>query len=245
MPNPAPSSQRIVVKLSGAAFKAPNGVFAVPFATRILKQLQTIVARGYEVIVIIGGGNIFRPRTLFPFPLPNYTNLNYAGMLATVLNAFFLQELATAELQFILPLLSLLKLDQQLVNTYNLTRAEALLSKHRILLICGGTGVPFFTTDTAAAVVAKQLNATCILLGKQGVDGVYNKDPHQFASAKMYTHLTFQQLIVEKLQVFDLTAASFHLDHKIEMRVFNIAKPNALINVLEKKGRFTTVNNHD
>ncbi len=241
----AVNPKRIVLKLSGEAFKAPDGIFSAPFAANLIRQFQTVVQHGYEVIIVLGGGNICRSQTLLPFKLKNYTNLDYAGMLATVINTLALKALAWENYGLKMPALSMVKIDEQVIGYYNPKLAETLLNQHKLLIVCGGIGVPCFTTDTAASVLANQLQAKQILLGKKDVDGVFDKDPLKFSNAKMYKHITFQTLILKRLQIFDLTAASFNIDKEIELLVFNLSKADAIVNVLQRKGNFTVINNHE
>lgn len=245
MKKPVVKRKRLVLKLSGEAFKADDGIFSAPFAANLIKQFQTVILHGYELIIVLGGGNICRSQTLLPFKLKNYTNLDYAGMLATVINTLALKELAAQKYALKIPALSMVKIDEQVIGYYNPKLAETLLKKHKILIVCGGIGVPCFTTDTAASVLANQLQARQILLGKKDVDGVFDKDPIKFANAKMYKHITFQNLILQRLEIFDLTAASFNINKEVELLVFNLSKSDAIVNVLNRKGNFTLINNHE
>lgn len=235
-------NKRIILKLSGEAFKQQDQLFSADFATNLINQLKIVIAKGYEVIIVLGGGNICRSRQFLPFKSDNYVSLDYAGMLATVINTIALKEVFRKQ-NLKVPALSMVNIDVQIIDYFNVKLANKLLKTHKILIVGGGIGVPSFTTDTAASVLADQLHASQILLGKKDVDGVFDKDPQQFKNAKRYQHISYQNLIAQKLQVFDLTAASFNLDKAVELLVFNISQPNAICNVLDQKGKFTVINN--
>ncbi len=235
-------NKRIILKLSGEAFKQNDQLFAADFAQSLIRQLKTVINNGYEIIIVLGGGNICRSRLFLPFKSENYVSLDYAGMLATVINTIALKEVFRHE-NLKVPVLSMINLDVQIIDYFNVKLANKLLQKHKILIVGGGIGVPSFTTDTAASVLADQLHASQILLGKKNVDGVFDKDPQQFKNAKRYQHITYQNLIAQKLKVFDLTAASFNLDKSVELLVFNLSQPNAICDVLNRKGKFTVISN--
>ena len=235
---------RIVLKFSGEVFKRENQLFYMPFANGLITQLQELVRQNKQIIIILGGGNICRGKDFRIFPSKSLANLNYAGMLATVINALFFREMCRKS-GLKVGVLSLLQVDQQIVTSYTDARAQQLLRKHQVLIVCGGTGMPYFTTDTAASLLAHRLQASLILMGKKNVSGVYDQDPQIAKHAKRYRQLTYQTLIQKKLTVFDLTAATFNLDKTVTTLVFDLSQPNAILKVLTGQGDYTIISNHE
>ncbi len=204
--------KRIMLKLSGEALAGESG-FGIDFAVaqRIAEEIKELVDMGIEIGAVVGGGNIWRGRSGKGM---DRTTADYMGMLATCINALALQD----------------SLEGIGVNTRVQTepfirrRAMRHLEKGRVVIFAAGTGNPYFSTDTTAALRAAEIEADAILLAKK-VDGVYDKDPNKYTDAKKYDNLTYIQVLDQGLQVMDSTATSLCMDNSIPIVVFGLDKP--------------------
>ena len=219
-----PKYKRVLLKLSGETFlgKRQHGIdpeFTQWLAREIIKAQKS----GTQISVVVGGGNIFRGTTAAEHGLERTVG-DYIGMLATIMNALALQAALEKESQ---PtrVLSAIEI-KDVAEPYIRRRAIRHLEKGRVVIFAGGTGNPYFTTDTAAALRALETNSAIILKATK-VDGVYDRDPTKFKDAKKFDHLTFKQAITEKqIGVLDNSALSLCMDHKIPILVFNLNKEN-------------------
>lgn len=229
--------KRVLLKLSGEVFKGKSesgidgGVLMA--LARDTAQLQK---KGVEVGIVIGGGNIWRYRDFSHLKLPRVTS-DTIGMLATVMNALAF-EAALKNLNAKVVAMSSLPCEKAL-ETYVPKRAEHHLKKGEIVIFAGGTGSPFFTTDSAAALRALEMQCD-ILLKATKVDYVYDKDPLKFKDAKAYKSLTYQQIIEKNLGIMDLTCASLCKQGNIPMLVFNL-HTKASIEKAAKGGKIGTL----
>lgn len=215
----SPAYKRILLKLSGEALMGEQDYGIEPrVIARIATDLGELNRRGVEVAVVIGGGNIFRGAGLAQAGMDRVT-ADQMGMLATVINALALQD-ALERRGFHCRVMSALKINQ-VCEDYIRRRAMRHLEKGRVVVFAAGTGNPFFTTDSAASLRASEINANLMLKATK-VDGVYDADPFKHASAKRYEHLTYDEVLMRKLDVMDATAIVMCRDNNIPLRIFNI-----------------------
>lgn len=212
--------KRIVLKLSGEALAGGKG-FGIDAETvqQIALQIKSAYETGVEIAIIVGGGNIWRGKTASDMGMER-SSADYMGMLATVMNALALQNALEAcgiqtRTQTSIHM-------NQIAEPYIRRRAIRHLEKGRIVIFGGGTGNPYFSTDTTAALRAAEINADAILMAKNGVDGVYSADPDLDPTATKYDVITYQELIEKGLKVIDTTAASLCMDNGIEALVFDM-----------------------
>jgi len=217
---------RIMLKISGEALAGDKG-FGIHHSTlqKIAKRIQEVAEKKIQIAIVIGGGNIWRYRDTKESGIER-TSSDAMGMLATVMNSVALQS-ALESLGCYTRVLSSVDIPQ-LAEPYIRRRAVRHLEKNRIVICAGGTGNPFFTTDSAAALRALELNCD-ILLKATNVNGVYDKDPRKSRSAKLYEELTYQQAIEQHLNVMDQAAFSLCADQNLPIRVFNFAKEGNLL----------------
>lgn len=219
-----PVYRRILLKLSGEALAGGKGT-GIDFSTalRICKAIKECTDLGVEIGLVVGGGNFWRGRSSGEM---DRTRADHIGMLATVMNSL---ALADALEQVDIPVRVQTAINMsQIAEPYIRGRAVRHLEKGRVVIFGCGTGNPFFTTDTAAALRAAEIDAD-IIFKATNVDGVYDKDPKQFPDAVKYDTLTYSEVLANQLQVMDSTAASMCRDNRIPILVFNLEDP---INIL-------------
>jgi uridylate kinase len=216
----APAFSRVLLKLSGEALMGRLEYGADPDRiAAIAEQVCRVQQRGVEIAVVVGGGNIYRGLAGAAAGMDRATG-DYMGMLATVLNALALQD-ALEKLGAHTRVQSAIEISE-VAEPYIRRRAMRHLEKNRIVIFAGGTGNPFFTTDTAAALRALEIHAEAILMAKNGVEGVYTADPRLEADAKFIANLTHREAIERGLTVMDSTALALCMDNKIPIHVFNL-----------------------
>src|SRR5487761_1938443 len=234
-----PAYQRILVKLSGEALMGDDA-YGINRATidRIVAEVASVIQIGVQVGVVIGGGNIFRGVALGAEGIDRAT-ADYMGMLATVMNALALQD-AMRRVGVVSRVQSALNLEQ-VAEPYIRGKALRYLEEGKVVIFAAGTGNPFFTTDTAAALRGVEMSAEVVLKGTK-VDGIYTADPHKDPHARRYQRLTFEEAIVNNLKVMDATALTLCRDQDLPICVFSILKPGALKRVVmgEAEGTFVT-----
>jgi uridylate kinase len=215
-----PAFARILLKLSGEALRGdlPYGADRERIAA-IARQVKTVADRGVEIAIVVGGGNIYRGLKGAAEGMDRATG-DYMGMLATVLNALALQD-ALERAGAVTRVQSAITISE-VAEPYIRRRAMRHLEKDRIVIFAAGTGNPFFTTDTAAALRALEIHAEAILMGKHGVEGVYSADPRLDSGASFIPELTHREAIEQRLQVMDSTALSLCMDNGLPLYVFNI-----------------------
>ena len=224
-----PVYKRILLKLSGEALMGddPYGVNRETI-DRIVSEVKEVHDLDVEVGVVIGGGNIFRGVAPAAAGMDRAT-ADYMGMLATVMNALALQD-AMRRVKLRSRVLSALTI-QQVAEPYIRGRAMRYLEEKRVVIFAAGTGNPFFTTDTAAALRGMEMNVDVVLKATK-VDGVYSDDPKTHPDAMRFQKISFDEAIVKKLQVMDATALTLCRDQKLPICVFSIVKPGALKRVV-------------
>jgi len=218
--------KRVLLKLSGEAFKgkADYGI-DTPTLARIAKQIRQAMEMGTGVAIIVGGGNIWRGAKAEQEGMDRVT-ADYAGMLATVINALALQDALERE-GVTTRTLSAIGV-QQVAEPYIRRRAIRHLEKGRAIIFAGGTGNPYMTTDTAAALRAIEIEAEVLLMAKNNVDGIYSADPLKNRNAKKFDKLTHLEALNMHLEVMDVTALSLCLENKLPIIVFDLQAPRSL-----------------
>lgn len=236
---PTAKYKRILLKLSGEALMGQDAFGVNPeIVTKIVKEIKIVKDLDIEIAVVIGGGNIFRGVALGAAGMDRAT-ADYMGMLATVMNALALQDAMKHE-GVISRVQSAINIEQ-VVEPYIRGKAIKYLEDKRIVIFAAGTGNPFFTTDTAAALRAMEINAE-IMIKATKVDGIYSEDPVKNKQAKKYKNITFDDAIQKNLKVMDATAFTLCRDQKLPIGVIDIFKENALKNVLMGIEEGTLVN---
>jgi uridylate kinase len=224
-----PAYKRILLKLSGEALMGDDA-FGINRATieRMVAEIAEVTRLGVEVAVVIGGGNIFRGVAGGSVGMDRAT-ADYMGMLATVMNSLALAD-ALNKTGAVARVMSAISIDQ-VVEPYVRPKALQYLEEGKVVIFAAGTGNPFFTTDTAAALRGAEVGAEVVLKATK-VDGVYTADPNKDPKATRYTALTFDEAMAKNLQVMDATAFALCRDQKLPVKVFSIFKPGALRNVV-------------
>lgn len=216
-----PRFRRVVLKLSGEALAGSRGFgIDLDVVKHIAEEIREIHELGVEVAVVVGGGNIWRGVQAQKAGMDRAT-ADYMGMLATIINAMSLQD-ALEKLGVDTRVQTAIEM-REIAEPYIRRRAIRHLEKGRVVIFAGGTGNPYFSTDTAAALRAAEIEAEVILMAKR-VDGVYDSDPLSNPSARRFTHLTYRDVINRGLGVMDSTAASLCMDNGIPIVVFNLTK---------------------
>ena len=221
-PYGAPVFRRILLKLSGESFGRPGeGGISVDEVSRIARQTARVASRGVELAIVIGGGNILRGGSLKGSDVIQEATAHYMGMTATVINGLALQD-ALEGMGCETRLMSTIKMDE-VAEPFIRRRALSHLSRGRVIILATGTGSPFVTTDTAAALRGKELGVE-VLLKATRVDGIYSADPEKNPHAIRYEHLTPDQVLRDELKVMDMTAIGMCLDNSLPILVFNFKK---------------------
>ena len=233
--------QRALLKLSGESLKGSTPAGIDPDAVNYLAQ-QIGAARqsGLQLAVVIGGGNLWRGEQAELRGMDRAT-ADYSGMLATVINALALQD-ALEKRGIITRTQSALQI-QAVAEPYIRRRAIRHLEKGRVVIFSAGTGNPFMTTDTAAALRALEIGAEALLMAKNNVDGVYDSDPHQNPNAQRFAQLDYLEALNRRLGVMDSTAVSLCMENSLPIIVFNIFEPGSLDRLLSGQTIGTTIAN--
>jgi len=214
--------KRVILKLSGEALKG-DGTYGIHPITvkKIATEVKELFALGVEVGIVVGAGNLWRGKTGEELGMDR-AQADYMGMLGTIMNGLALQD-ALESIEVPTRVMTVLPVSA-VAEPYIRRRALRHFEKGRVLIFSGGTGSPFFSTDTAAALRAAELNCEVILMAKNGVEGVYDKDPRQFSDAKMFKEISQNEVLKQNLKVMDQTAASICTENKINIIVFNMNK---------------------
>jgi uridylate kinase len=233
-----PVYRRILLKLSGEALmgESPYGIDRATLE-RIVSEISDVVRMGVETAVVIGGGNIFRGVALGAAGMDRAT-ADYMGMLATVMNALALQD-AMRHIGLVSRVQSALNIEQ-VAEPYIRGKAMRYLEEGKVVIFAAGTGNPFFTTDTAAALRGMEMNVDIVLKATK-VDGVYTDDPKKNPAATRYKRLSFNEAIIQNLKVMDATALTLCRDQKLPISVFSIFKPGALKRLVQGEDEGTLV----
>jgi uridylate kinase len=236
--SPAPKYRRVLLKVSGETLMG-NQPYGIDIATvdRIAADVKDAADSGVQVCMVIGGGNIFRGLSAAAKGIERAT-ADYMGMLATVMNALAMQAAIErtglfCRVQSAIPMSSV-------CEPYIRRRAQRHLEKGRVVIFAAGTGNPFFTTDTAAALRAAEMSCNALLKGTK-VDGVYSADPMKVPTAERYDSLSYQDVLTRDLKVMDASAVSLSRENRIPIIVFSIHDRGALAAVLRGEGRATVI----
>ncbi len=214
--------KRVLLKISGEALKGDKSVelgINPKVVKSIANQIKEIYELGVEIGIVCGAGNIWRGRDAFELGMER-AQADYMGMLGTMLNGLALQD-ALESIGIKTRVMSAIKCDE-VAEPYIRRKALQHLTKGLVVIFVGGTGSPYFSTDTAAALRAAEINADVILMAKNGTSGVYNKDPRKYSDAVMYDELTIDKLLESKLEVMDLTSATLCQDNNLPIIVFDM-----------------------
>ncbi|MBV1798317.1 UMP kinase [Siccirubricoccus sp. G192] len=234
----SPSYKRVLLKVSGEALMGGRD-YGLDTATcrAIAEDVRGVIALGVEVCLVIGGGNIFRGISGAAAGMDR-SQADFMGMLATVMNALAMQS-ALEKVGVPTRVQSAIAMES-VCEPYIRRRAIRHMEKGRVVIFAAGTGNPFFTTDTAAALRAAEMGCDALLKGTQ-VDGVYSADPRKNPQAERYLTLTYLDILSRDLQVMDAAAISLARENRLPIIVFNIHEPGAFTAVMKGEGRFTTV----
>jgi uridylate kinase len=242
-PSPAPDAtpavyRRVLLKVSGEALMG-GGDYGIDYDTvqRIAADVRDVRALGVEVCLVVGGGNIFRGVAGATIGMER-ASADYMGMLATVINALAMQN-ALEKLDVQTRVQSAIRMDT-VCEPYIRRRAVRHMEKGRVVVFAAGTGNPFFTTDTTAALRAAEMGCDALLKGTQ-VDGVYTADPLKDPTAERYERLTYHEVLARDLKVMDASAISLARENNIPIVVFSIHNAGAFATVVKGRGRFTIV----
>ena len=216
--------------------KSPYGI-DVSTISSIAKEVKKVYESGYQVCIIIGGGNIFRGIKGASEGIDRSTS-DYMGMLATVMNALSFQS-CLEKIKIPTRVQSAINMSQ-VAEPYIKRKAVRHLEKKRIVIFAAGTGNPFFSTDTAASLRASEMNCALIIKATK-VDGIYDKDPIKFSNAKLIKKINYNEVINSDLRVMDLTAISLAKESNIPIIITNIFKKNSLITALKEKGKYSKI----
>ncbi len=218
--------KRVLLKLSGEALSGNEKNFDPNVLKNLALEIKDAHDLGVEVAIVVGGGNFIRGKTVSEIGIDRVQG-DYMGMLATVINALALQsslEAAGVDTRV------MTSIDvPKVAEPYIQRRAIRHLEKGRVIIFGGGTGSPYFSTDTTAALRASEIKADVILMAKNGVDGVYSADPKKDPTAVKYDELTYMDLLNKGLQVMDSTATSMCMDNKMELMVFNMNEEGNIV----------------
>lgn len=230
--------KRVLVKISGGAIKGTHGdIYDNKKLMALCKQLAQL-NKTTSVGLVLGGGNIWRGNMTKDNAFRR-ANADYMGMLSTVMNGLAFKE-TLHKLGVAAEIYSALEVDKiSYPITINLINDD--LAKGKIIIFVGGTGHPFFTTDTACAIRAIDMHADLILMGKDGVDGVYSADPNKVKNAKFFKSLTFLEAISKKLGVMDLSALTLCMENNIDIYVFDVLAKDNILKTYKKKSKFTHI----
>ena len=230
--------KRVLLKLSGEVFGGGRVGLDLDVVNSIAAQVAEVVRSGTQVAIVVGGGNFFRGAELSQRGMDR-ARADYMGMLGTVMNCLALQDFL--EKQGVETRVQTAIAMGQVAEPYIPRRAMRHLDKGRVVIFGAGAGMPFFSTDTVAAQRALEIHAQVILMGKQGVDGVYDSDPHQNADAVKFDHLTYDEFLQRGLKVADATSVSLCRDNNMNMIVFNLSEEGNIAKVVAGEKIGTTV----
>ena len=231
--------KRVLLKLSGEALAGEKGFGIDPETVKkVAEELKEVYALGAEIAIVCGGGNIWRGVTGEKIGMER-AQADYMGMLATIMNGLALQDTLEA---LGVPTRVQTAIEMKAVaEPYIRRRAERHLEKGRVVIFAGGTGSPYFSTDTTSALRAAEINADVILMAKNGVDGVYNADPKLDETAVKFDNLTHMDVITKGLHVMDSTASTMSMDNHIPLVVFNMNESGNIKRVVQGEEIGTTV----
>lgn len=223
--------KRVLLKLSGEALSGEKGFgFDPETAKAVAEELKEVHDLGAELAIVCGGGNVWRGVTGEKAGMER-AQADYMGMLATIQNGLFIQS-ALENIGVDTRVMTAIEM-KAVAEPYIRRRAERHLEKGRVVIFAGGTGSPYFSTDTTSALRAAEINADVILMAKNGVDGVYNEDPNVNPDAVRYDSLSYMDVLQQELTIMDSTATSMCMDNDIDLVVFNMNEKNNIIKAVK------------
>lgn len=235
-----PLYKRVLIKLSGEGLMGDKAFGMSPnVLQKLAHDLKKVYDLGVEICIVVGGGNIFRGAKEASTGV-NRSVADQVGMLGTVMNALYVQD-ALEKINIPVRVMSGLNVPQ-VCEPYMYRRALKHLDRKRVIIFAGGTGNPFFTTDTAAALRASEMQCDALLKATQ-VDGVYTADPKKDPTAKRYDKVSYDEVLSKNLRVMDLTAITLIKESNIPIVVFELKNEDAFLNAVCGKGKFTTIEN--
>ena len=230
--------KRVLLKISGESLMGVDS-YGIDVSTvdRVAKEISQVCKLGIEICLVIGAGNIFRGLSGAAAGMDR-ASADYMGMLATVMNSLAMQN-SLERLGFQTRIQSAISMTE-VCETYTRRRAIRHMEKNRIVIFAAGTGNPYFTTDTAAALRASEMDCDAIFKGTK-VDGIYDKDPIKHKEAKKFEKITYSDVLSKNLRVLDSSAVSLARDNNIPIIVFSIKENNGFLNILKGKGSYSVV----
>ena len=231
--------KRVMLKISGEALMGDQGYgLHPPTVERIAREVKAVHDMGVEICMVIGGGNVFRGLQGSAQGMER-TTADYMGMLATVMNALAMQS-ALESVGVFTRVITAIRMDE-VAEPYIRRRAVRHLEKKRVCIFAAGTGNPYFTTDTAATLRANEMACEAIFMGKNGVDGVYDKDPREHDDAKRYDVVTYDEVLQKNLKVMDASAIALARDNNLPLIVFSLDEPGGFRGILSGQGTYTRI----
>lgn len=231
---------RILLKISGEALKGNGDIYDSKFLDEVYQIVKKITDMGTEVALVVGGGNIWRGNLASSLGIEHTTG-DYMGMLATIMNAMCLQSYFENN-GLNTRVMSAVSVNQ-CCEPYIRRKAIRNLEKKRVVIFAGGVGSPYFTTDTAAALRAKEICADGIFMGKNGVEGIYTDDPRKNPDATLIKKISYQEILAKGLKIMDNTAVGLLVDSDVDVRVFNMNDPENAVRVVKGEDLGTLVTN--
>ena len=230
--------KRVLLKISGESLMGVDS-YGIDVSTvdRVAKEISQVCKLGVEICLVIGAGNIFRGLSGAAAGMDR-ASADYMGMLATVMNSLAMQN-SLERLGFQTRIQSAISMTE-VCETYTRRRAIRHMEKNRIVIFAAGTGNPYFTTDTAAALRASEMDCDAIFKGTK-VDGIYDKDPIEYKEANKFEKITYSEVLSKNLRVLDSSAVSLARDNNIPIIVFSIKENNGFLNILKGKGSYSVV----
>ena len=230
--------KRVLLKISGESLMGVDS-YGIDVSTvdRVAKEISQVCKLGIEICLVIGAGNIFRGLSGAAAGMDR-ASADYMGMLATVMNSLAMQN-SLERLGFQTRIQSAISMTE-VCETYTRRRAIRHMEKNRIVIFAAGTGNPYFTTDTAAALRASEMDCDAIFKGTK-VDGIYDKDPLEYKEANKFEKITYSEVLSKNLRVLDSSAVSLARDNNIPIIVFSIKENNGFLNILKGKGSYSVV----
>ena len=234
--------KRVLLKLSGEALSGKEKNFDPEVLKSLATEIREAQQLGVEIAIVVGGGNFIRGKTVADIGIDRVQG-DYMGMLATIINALAIQSAlegvgVDTRVQTSIEM-------EKVAEPFIQRRAIRHLEKGRVVIFGGGTGSPYFSTDTTAALRASEIKADVILMAKNGVDGVYSADPKKDPTATRFEHLTYMDLLNKGLAVMDSTATSMCMDNNMELMVFNMNEPGNIVKAMKGEKIGTIINKEE
>jgi len=234
--------KRVLLKLSGEALTGNEKNFDPVVLQKLAEEIKEAQAMGVQIAVVVGGGNFIRGKTLTDIGIDRVQG-DHMGMLATIINSLAIQS-ALEGVGVDTRVQTAVEMNK-IAEPFIQRRAIRHLEKGRVVIFGGGTGLPYFSTDTAAALRANEIKADAILMAKNGVDGVYSADPKKDSTATKFEHLTYKDVLNKNLQIMDSTAASLCMDNNMELVVFNMNEDGNIVKAMKGDKIGTIVNQEE